>query len=52
MRENDGGVNLIKIHYKNKYKCHIETPHVQLIYANKNVKEMIKIKGLGTWLKW
>jgi hypothetical protein len=36
MRENDGGVNLTKVHREQIWKCHNETP-VQLLYANKNI---------------
>jgi hypothetical protein len=37
MRENDGGVNLTKVHCKLIWKCHNETS-VQLVYTNINVK--------------
>jgi hypothetical protein len=36
MRENDGRINIIKIHCKHICKCHIETTLVKLIHDNKN----------------
>jgi hypothetical protein len=33
MKENDGGMTLIKIHYKQVCKRHSKLPPIQLIYA-------------------
>jgi hypothetical protein len=38
MRENDGGVNLIKIYYKHICKCNNRPPLQLILYASKNVK--------------
>jgi hypothetical protein len=32
------GLNLIKVYFKHIWKCHNETPHILIIYANKNVE--------------
>jgi hypothetical protein len=45
-----GGVNLIKIHFKQIYKCHNDSP-AQLIYANKNVKRKRKMH-VKFWMKF
>jgi hypothetical protein len=41
MRENDGGMNLSKVHCEHIWKCHSDPaspPPVQLRYANKMLK--------------
>jgi hypothetical protein len=38
VRDNDGGVNLIKVPCKHIWKCH-KPPPMQLIYANKNIRK-------------
>jgi hypothetical protein len=37
------GMNLTKVHCKHIWKCHHETPPVQLIYANKMFKNMANV---------
>jgi hypothetical protein len=38
IRENGGGMNLIKIYCKHRCKYYRGTPPAQLIYANKHLK--------------